>query len=154
MKPVRVKRLPKHSPQIILQWGVCTTYQDLEHLDSVVSGKSEVDAEDILALDISAADRVWVLLRRAFLPAPVLQAVMQRIFTKTDVFETARRSRTRLAFDRATRKHDYWRAAQRVACAAVEHHDPGRTAVVATYDTEYERQLQIIREEITSWLND
>jgi len=151
---MRARKLSRHTPEIIWKWGVCETYRDPGHLDGVVKGKRSVDAKDVLALEISAADRVWVVLRKAFLPATVLRKVMSRIVAKIDDFETRQKRQARAEFDRAEAKNDYWLAASRVAGATVGHVDPNRENVAEAYAAEYGRQLQIIREEIDSWLSD
>ena len=148
------KKLAQHSPEIIWGWGVCETYRNPDYLNSTVKGKRSIDALGILELEISAADRVWVLLRKAFLPKQVLSRVMERIREKCDEFDPERMDRTRGRFDKEMRKNEHWFAATRVASAVVSHADPDRENVADHYAAEYDRQLTIIREELEIWLSD
>ena len=148
------KQLPRHPPEIIWQWGVCEPYQDADFLSGVVKGTTSIDAYGVLDLEIRAVDRVWVLLREAFLPAPVLTSVMERIKSKAEEFDAAHRAETLGEVSRRERGGDRWRAASRIASAAVRHSDPDRLNVEAAYDAEYRRQLAIIREELDSWVSE
>jgi hypothetical protein len=148
------KQLPRHPPEAVWQWGVCAAYRDPERLAQVVQGKASLDPYDVLDLEIRAVDRVWVLLREAFLPQVVLARVLARIKSTADEFEKDHRTETLREVARREQGRDYWRVASRIASAAVKHRDPERVNVDAVYDEEYQRQLAIIREELDSWTSE
>ena len=149
----RETRLPRHPPEIIWQWGVCPEYQDKDFLSRVVKGAPSLDAYDVLDLEIRAVDRVWVLLRDAFLPPPVLARVLERIKAQADEWEAGHRAQTLSEVARREQRGHRWRAAACIASAAVRKRDPSRLNVEAAYEQEYQRQLAIIREELDAYLS-
>ena len=53
------RELPTVDPRIIWEWGVCDTYRDEKFLRDLTGGKEQVNALEVLALDIRPVDKLW-----------------------------------------------------------------------------------------------
>ena len=148
------KSLPTVNPRIIWDWGVCDTYRDAEFLRNLMKGKEEVDAMDVLALDIRPVDKLWAVLRKELLPSEVLDAFTSRILAMEDVpadlqVDAAkgringdiRKESVRDALRKRAHIDHRWDACRHVA-AAVKY------SGVRNWAQEYARQLAILVEEL------
>lgn len=151
--------LPTVNPRIIWDWGVCETYRDAEFLRNLMKGKEEVDAVDVLALDIRPVDKLWALLRKELLPAEVLDAFTSRILAMEDVpadlqIDAARgringdirKESVREALRKRAHADHRWDVCRHVA-AAVKY------SGVRNWAQEYDRQLAILVEELERWIS-
>jgi len=152
------RELPTVDPRIIWTWGVCDTYRDEKFLRELLGDKAQVNAFDVLALDIRPVDKLWALLRKELLPAEVLNQFTTRILVMEDVpaalqIDAVRdridgdikRESVREALRNRMHPDHRWDVCRHVA-AAVKY------SGIRNYDEEYARQFDVLVEELNHWL--
>ena len=56
---------------LVMSWNPCKEYT-LERVEELFAGREALTPQEVAALDIPAADKLWVLLREEIIPAEVL----------------------------------------------------------------------------------
>ena len=65
----------------VLSWKPCKEYT-LERIERLFAGRETVNVHDVLAMDISDADKLWAVLREELIPAETLHEFACRVAEK------------------------------------------------------------------------